>query len=113
MRGRLGEQRAARSLEREGYRVVSRNFRCRRGEIDLVIVREQTIAFVEVKTWEAFDSSSLEWAVGPRKQKRIIGASRVFLARYPVYSDYYVRYDLVFVSDGMRSIEHLEDAFVA
>ena len=48
-RGRLGEEYAARLLEREGYRILSRNFRTRYGEIDLIAQKGEILAFVEVK----------------------------------------------------------------
>ncbi|MGI6877599.1 YraN family protein [Microbacterium sp. gxy059] len=48
--GRAGEARAASYLERAGYRVLDRNWRCPDGEIDIVATRDGTIAIVEVKT---------------------------------------------------------------
>ncbi len=48
--GRLGEELAAAHLEGQGYRLLARNVRTRRGEIDLIAFDGRTIAFVEVKT---------------------------------------------------------------
>jgi putative endonuclease len=48
--GRRGESVAARYLERDGYRVVERNYRTREGEIDLVAISGKTLVFCEVKT---------------------------------------------------------------
>jgi putative endonuclease len=48
--GRLGEDLAVRFLQRAGYRVLERNWRCARGEIDVVVRDSFTIVFVEVKT---------------------------------------------------------------
>ncbi len=49
-RGRWGEQRAAEALERAGFRIVARNWRCAEGEVDLVAEREGALYFVEVRT---------------------------------------------------------------
>ncbi len=48
--GKLGEELAAEHLQGLGYEVVARNFRCRRGEIDLVCRRGGEVSLVEVKT---------------------------------------------------------------
>lgn len=56
-KGRLGEEYAARLLEREGYRILSRNFHTRYGEIDLIAQKGEILAFIEVKT-RAADSLS-------------------------------------------------------
>ena len=49
--GRLGENLACYYLEKQGYRILARNFRCRRyGEIDIVATKDEVLAFIEVKT---------------------------------------------------------------
>ena len=48
-RGFFGEEQAARYLQRRGYRIVERNFRCRFGEIDIIARRGRYLVFVEVK----------------------------------------------------------------
>ena len=82
-RGRLGEEYAARLLEREGYRILSRNFRTRYGEIDLIAQKGEILAFVEVKTRAADSLSRPAAAVSRRKQGRIILAAEGYLQRFP------------------------------
>ena len=48
--GRRGEDCAAAYLERAGYRIIARNWRCREGEIDVIVAQTDIVAFVEVKT---------------------------------------------------------------
>ena len=47
--GALGERLAAKYLEKKGYRILERNFRCRMGEIDLIALRGSDLVFTEVK----------------------------------------------------------------
>ncbi|HPQ68033.1 MAG TPA: YraN family protein [bacterium] len=53
--GDYGERAAARFIRRNGGRVVARNWRCKRGEVDLIVIEGDTLAFVEVKTRESAD----------------------------------------------------------
>lgn len=82
--GRLGETLAARRLERQGYRVIERNYRTREGEIDLIATLGQTLVFCEVKTLVARGtgrgpSYPLE-AVGPAKRAQIRRLARAWIA---------------------------------
>ncbi len=110
-KGEEGEARAERYLNALGYRTVARNFRTRRGEIDLVVEGGGRLAFVEVKCWDSLGAEDLQYAVGPQKQRRIREASRQFLWRNPQYGGRAVRYDVVLISGGQREIRHYESAF--
>ena len=114
-RGRLGEEYAARLLEREGYRILSRNFRTRYGEIDLIAQKGEILAFVEVKTRATDSLSRPAAAVSRRKQGRIILAAEGYLQRFPTALQ--PRFDVVEVVTEktrqfrVRGAEHLEGAF--
>jgi len=110
-KGRLGEQRAVDFLTRAGYRVLARNFRTRRGEIDIVAQRENTLVFVEVKCWNAIDITDLEISISRRKQRRIIDASQVFMMRMGLTDRYDVRFDLIFVKGDSMEVQHVQEAF--
>lgn len=69
--GAHGEALAARWYESRGYRVVARNWRCRDGELDLVLARGSLIVFCEVKTRRSNAYGSPAEAVTPAKQARI------------------------------------------
>jgi putative endonuclease len=77
-RGRWGEDQAAAWYERHGAVVLDRNWRCDRGELDLVVAVGDAVVFVEVKARasEAFGSASA--AVGERKQRTL----RMLAARW-------------------------------
>lgn len=111
--GREGEAVAEALLARAGLRVVVRNYRTRGGEVDLVCLDGDTVAFVEVK---ARGPGSLldrpEQAVTPAKRGRIIRAAAAFLSERDWW-DRPCRFDVVAVTvcDGRHTATHLPDAF--
>ncbi len=107
--GRAAEALAARFLEGHGLRVVERNYRCRRGEIDLIARDGATLVFVEVRlrTGERFGGAAA--SVDARKRARVLAAARHYLARRP---DTPCRCDVVLLDrlDAER-VEWIRDAF--
>lgn len=69
--GRLGERLAANELEKRGYRLVSRNFRCSYGEIDLVAEDGSDLVFIEVKTRRGVVCGLPEEAITSRKAHKL------------------------------------------
>ncbi len=90
--------------------MLARNFRTRRGEIDLIAEKDSTIVFIEVKTWIRTGFEDLEYAMNEQKMKRIIAASKEFIYRNPEYENRQARYDMVFIGNDF-SLEHIVDAF--
>ena len=109
-RGREGEAIAALMLQSEGWSIVARNYRGPRGEIDIIAAKDETIAFVEVKNWSAFDAGELSAAISAGKAKRIIETSKIFLCRNREYSSARVRYDVLLLREG-RIARRIESAF--
>lgn len=80
-RAGLGAERiAVLHLRLKGYRVLARNFLVRGGEIDIVVARGDTVAFVEVKLRPTIDEART--AIAARKRERIARAARVFVTRH-------------------------------
>jgi putative endonuclease len=71
--GSAGEELAAEHLRSLGYQVVDRNFRCRRGEIDLVCRRGSEVALVEVKTRAGASRGAPVEALDERKRQAMAG----------------------------------------
>ena len=112
--GDAGEAAAAEHFARAGYRVVARNHRCRRGEVDLVVEQGELLVFVEVRTRETAAFGSPEETVGAKKQRRVVLAARDFLARRRG-AERAVRFDVVSIvdaPDGLR-LTHYPNAFDA
>jgi putative endonuclease len=111
--GRVGEREAERFLRRLRYRIVTRNYRCAPGELDLVALDGQMIVFVEVKTRSDADHADPQDAVTPVKQQHLTRAAEFFL-RYTHSEHRPCRFDVLAItckSDGGFAIEHFIDAF--
>jgi putative endonuclease len=108
--GKKGEDKAVAALEKAGMRIVGRNVRSRRGEVDIVAFDDKTLVFVEVKAYKTFGVECLQYSIDGRKQGRIIETARDFLYKHPEFEDVAIRFDVVFV--GNKDITHLASAFV-
>lgn len=111
--GRQGEKLALRFLRRKGCKVVTRNYRCAGGELDLVVLYDEVVVFVEVKTRTGRTHADPEDAVNFPKQQRMTRAARIFLHQTDSL-DRPFRFDVVAITredDGELAIEHFVDAF--
>ncbi|HEY8282996.1 MAG TPA: YraN family protein [Chloroflexota bacterium] len=93
--GDTGEELAARYLVARGYVVLSRNYRCAAGEIDLVCRDGETLVFVEVKTRRGAAFGIPEEAVTARKLARLAAAGQHYLQQQSTEADW--RIDVVAV----------------
>src|SRR5256885_14755423 len=80
--GELGERIAERWLRRRGWRVVQRRFRNGHRDIDLVIERDGTVAFVEVKARRGAEFGGPVQAVNYRKRKQLERSAMVWVDRH-------------------------------
>ncbi len=110
--GELGERIAERWLRRRGWRVVQRRFRSGHRDIDLVVERDGTVAFVEVKARKGAEFGGPVQAVNYRKQKELKRSAMVWIDRHGQEAESY-RFDVVGVLlDGAEvRICHVENAF--
>jgi len=94
--------------------LVARNFRCRMGEVDLVMQDHDCIVFVEVRYRSASQFASAALSVDNIKQSKIARTAEIFLGKHPAMADYPVRFDVV-AFDGREKgpvrIQWLKDAF--
>jgi putative endonuclease len=111
-RGAAAEQAAEQWLQQQGLRTVERNFRCRGGEIDLVMRDGESLVFVEVRlrTHRAFGGAAA--SVTRRKQQRLIQAARYFMACRPQWRQRPCRFDVIAIDDtGGSRWQWLRNAF--
>jgi putative endonuclease len=92
--GRRGENRAVWHYRLRGYRILARNVRLGRGEIDLVVRRGRTVAFVEVKTRQRLGAGQGFEAVDQRKEKQLADLADRYLSRHRL-DDCEIRFDVV------------------
>ncbi len=108
--GAAGEERAARWYLAQGYEVVARNWRCRDGELDLILARARTIVVCEVKTRSSLAYGHPAEAVTPAKQRRIRGLAARWLAEGdPPFRPDAIRFDVAAVLP--REVSVIEGAF--
>lgn len=101
--GRAAEHIARRYLERSGLTVIAENYRCRRGELDLVMRHVADLVFVEIRYRRTTDPVTPEETVDRKKRRRIATAAAHFLQRHADYGDNPIRFDVVGVSGPLRN----------
>ncbi len=113
--GRWGEKRSQRFLKRKGLKTLTRNFSCKTGEIDLIMVApDRTIVFVEVRTRADETFGSAESSITFAKKTRLIRTARYFLATHDI-DDRPFRFDVVAIvlgPKGSPQIRYYKNAFV-
>ncbi|MCG3169075.1 MAG: hypothetical protein CALGDGBN_00586 [Pseudomonadales bacterium] len=97
--GRAAEDRALQELGAAGLRLVARNFRCRLGELDLVMLDGDTLVCVEVRARASARFGNAAESVDTSKRRRLQAAAAMFLAWHPALQRRPVRFDL-FAVDG-------------
>jgi putative endonuclease len=113
--GRRGEDLALHYLESRGLRLLERNYRCRGGEIDLVMLDGATLALIEVRSRSSADYGGAAASVGARKQRRFTLAARHLLLMRPELRKLAARFDVLAVDraegSGEAVVTWVKDAF--
>ena len=109
--GKRGEDAAVEHLKKSGYRILSRNWKSGRNEIDIIAENSDFIVFTEVKTRSDDFKEDPRVAVNREKQKSIIFAAENYIKWN--YIDKESRFDVIIVvmKNDVLQIDHIEDAF--
>lgn len=109
--GELGEDIALNYLLDKGYILLYRNYRQFIGEIDLIMLYEDYLVFIEVKARKNVDFGYPRDFVNKSKQKKILDTANIFILEND-YDNYQPRFDVIeiYLSENNR-IEHIENAF--
>lgn len=111
--GKDAETRALHFLESHGLRCVARNYRCRTGEIDLIVQDQDSLVFVEVRYRRQSRFGSGAETVDWRKQSKLVACARHYLQRHPGAASQPCRFDVLSVSGTEIEIEWIRNAFEA
>jgi putative endonuclease len=113
-RGAWAEDLACRYLQDHGLRLATRNYRCRHGEIDLVMQDGSTIIFVEVRLRSRTDFGSGAESVDSRKQARVLSSAEHYLQRHATLLAP-CRFDVVSIlkKSNTHQLEWIRNAFSA
>jgi len=109
-KGNTGEDRAADYLLSQGYRIICRNYRSKRGEIDC-IARDPdgTLVFVEVKTAYGCSAGNPAFWVTPAKQRSLFSMACQYLSEHGI-SRTPCRFDVIAITGG--KVDHLRNAII-
>ncbi|EEI85415.1 putative TIGR00252 family protein [Anaerococcus lactolyticus ATCC 51172] len=108
--GDFGEEFTASYLEKKGYRILDRNYSKPFGEIDVIAIKDDLIAFVEVKTRNSDDFAYAAESVDFYKQQRIRRASQAYLVENDM-TDFLMSFDVSEIYLDTRKINYIENAF--
>ncbi len=110
--GQSGEDAAVAYLEKRGFLIVERNWRCKAGEVDVVARDGETVVFVEVRTKSGGDYGSGIESVTPRKLQRVSRLGEYYLEIHNL-KNVPARVDVIGIEplpDGTFRIEHVRNA---
>lgn len=107
--GKEAENHAASFLQSQGLRLVTRNYRCRMGEIDLIMEHGGILVFVEVRLRRSTSFGGASASINGHKQRKLIHAAQHYLQQQAKQPP--CRFDALLL-DGLK-IEWIKDAFSA
>ncbi|GJM06011.1 MAG: UPF0102 protein [marine bacterium B5-7] len=113
--GKIAEDIAAQYLNKQGLKLLDRNFHCRFGEIDLIGLDEETLTFIEVRYRKNEQFLAVVETIDQHKCRKIITSSEYYLYSHKHYRTHQCRYDVIAISGGLNKpvIEWIKNAFQA
>jgi putative endonuclease len=112
-RGKDAEERACRYLQARGLHLLQRNYRSKRGEIDLILQDKDSLVFVEVRYRNDPRFGSALESVNQRKQSRLIACAHYYMQTHPDTSQQPCRFDVISIMGPGGLIEWIPNAFSA
>jgi putative endonuclease len=109
--GKLGEELAVDFLEKNGYEILETNWTFQKAEVDIIALKAEVLAVVEVKTRSSIDFGLPQDFVKPKKIQLLVKAINEYVTQNDLDVD--VRFDIVAIHKKNNEfiLEHIEDAF--
>lgn len=109
--GVLGEEIAVDYLKRQGYKILTRNYRHKKEEVDIIAQHNKTLIVIEVKARNSDYHQSPQEAVTKKKQASIIKVANAYIEENEI--DLETRFDVIaiLITEKEINVEHFEDAF--
>lgn len=110
--GNKGEQMATDLLISKGYKIVARNFRYQKAEVDIIARKDDVLAIIEVKTRSTPDFGDPQEFLKAKQIQRLVKAVDHFVSEHEMNVE--VRFDIIAIikNSKVTKIEHLENAFL-
>ena len=108
IRGDRSEQLACNYLEKQGLQLIDKNFRCKYGELDLIMRDDKALIIVEVRFRKSNQFGGAIESISRKKQSRIIATTQYYLSTHRVDSS--IRFDVIAMSND-NDINWIKNAF--
>lgn len=109
--GSLAETQAEQFLQQQGLLLLHKNFRCKTGEIDLIMRDQHTLVFIEVRLRSNRQFSSAAESVTWQKQQKIIRTAQVYLLKHNLLDKVRCRFDVITFDRPQGHPQWIKDAF--
>lgn len=111
LRGQVAEQKAQHWLKAQGLTSVAQNYHCRAGEIDLIMLDNEVLVFIEVRQRSNTGYGGAAASVTTQKQHKITLAAQHFLMKHCEYQQHNCRFDVIAFEASHQNPQWYQDAF--
>ncbi|KTD51995.1 hypothetical protein Lqui_0839 [Legionella quinlivanii] len=109
--GKQTERQAVQFLKKQGLQFIESNFRCRWGEVDVIMRDASTLVFVEVRARSSFDYGGAIASITVAKQRKLIKTANYYLLTKKLHDKCAARFDVVLFEGKPLQIEWIKNAF--
>ncbi len=114
--GAAAERLAEKFLHKQGLKTLKNNYRCKMGEIDLIMQHGNDLVFVEIRYRSRLDFGTAIETVTARKQQKLIKTAQYFLQQHPQHQKQACRFDVIGISGALekycdKDLEWIRNAF--